>query len=134
MGDAKARRGRKPEAASAQKSSFIKVRVTESEKESIARSAAENGFTVSSFVRRRALGAPDRPACELAEMVRLRSELRYQGNNINQIAHALNSAMAQGRPGSALDSEAARSAAAVERIQADLARVLEETEMVFGLI
>lgn len=134
MEDSKAKRGRKSSAGSTKKSACIILRVTESEKDSIARAAAENGFTVSEFVRRRALGAPDRPARELAEMVRLRSELRYQGNNINQIAHALNGAMAPGRPGSALDSEAARSAASVERVRADLARVLDETERVFGLL
>ncbi len=134
MGDTKARQGRKAGTVASQKSTHIQIRVTESEKDSIARAASENGFTVSEFVRRRALGASDRPARELAEMVRLRSELRHQGNNLNQIAHALNDAMAQGRPGSALDSEAARSAATVERVRVDLARVLDETERVFGLI
>lgn len=134
MSEAKTKRGRRAGVASTQKNTYIQIRVTEKEKEFIAHAAAADGFTLSEFVRRRALGAPDRPACDLAEMVRLRSELRHQGNNINQIAHALNDARTQGRPGSALDSEAARAAETVERVRVDLSRVLDETERVFGLL
>ncbi len=57
--------------------------------------AAEAGLSVSAFIRAAALGdagprARRRPIVDAAALAKTHAELRRIGNNLNQIAHALN--------------------------------------------
>ena len=82
---------------------FIKVRVNSDEKASFEHRSLEAGLTVGDYIRRQCLDMqPLRKRRTTAvkektllmifhELAQLRTELHRQGNNINQIAYALNS-------------------------------------------
>lgn len=72
---------------------IIRVRVTPTEKESLDKAAEDAGFTVSDFVRVKAVNAVPRirkATPERAAFIHALSNLSKMGSNINQIARALN--------------------------------------------
>lgn len=64
------------------KNQFIRARVAEGEKDCIRRKADAAHMTESEFVRRAAM---DREVIVIEGMDELLRELRYQGNNLNQL-------------------------------------------------
>lgn len=72
------------------KASVIRIRITEDELGKIQQAADLSGVSVSAYVRNAALGhpMPKAPAPKINQDLFL--ELGRIGNNVNQIAHALN--------------------------------------------
>lgn len=73
----------------------IEIALTPEERAEIERRAADAGLSLSSFCRAAALGdagprARRRPIVDAVELAKTHAELRRIGNNLNQIAHALN--------------------------------------------
>ncbi|MBD2699477.1 MobC family plasmid mobilization relaxosome protein [Spirosoma sp. BT702] len=86
----------RPQKDGADKRDFtIRVRVTSAEKLSIWQMAADAGYTPSDFMRLRTMAAtqPLRrvPTPERELLLNVMAELGRIGNNVNQIARALNS-------------------------------------------
>ena len=83
---------------------IVKVCVTDAEAARLRARAAAAGRSVSSYMRARCLaGGEERvvPALDTRELRPLYQELRRCGNNLNQIARALNSFGPGAVPGSA---------------------------------
>ncbi len=89
--------GRKRKASQKRQRSFsIEIALTSTERAEIERRAADAGLSLSSFSRAAALGDPGpraarRPTVEAATLASVHAELKRVGNNVNQIAKALNS-------------------------------------------
>lgn len=92
-------RGKVPMSAEAEKDNRKKKRFsvcwTPDEYAEMTTRAAEAGLSVSAFIRAAALGdagprARRRPIVDAAALAQTHAELRRIGNNLNQIAHALN--------------------------------------------
>lgn len=68
------------------------VRVTAQERAAIARRARKAGLKTSEYVRRRCLGdaSPAAAPVDAGPLRALHTELRREGTNLNQIAHAVN--------------------------------------------
>ena len=71
------------------------IRLTAAESTAIASKATDAGMAVAAFCRAAALGDPGdrarrKPAADKAELLRLLAAVNRVGNNINQIARALN--------------------------------------------
>lgn len=78
-----------------QRRASIEIALTQEERAEIERRAANAGLSLSSFCRAAALGDPGpraarRPIVDAAALAHTHAELRRVGNNLNQIAHALN--------------------------------------------
>jgi Bacterial mobilisation protein (MobC) len=74
----------------------LTIRLADEEREAIDVGAERAGLTAGSYARQILLGAPAprqvrRPAVEKKQLARLLGQLGYIGNNVNQIARALNS-------------------------------------------
>lgn len=74
------------------KEKFIKVRVTNEEREALKRKAREAGLTVSGYIRRALLHAGGRNTVTIdtAPLLSLRVELHRHGVNLNQLMHFCN--------------------------------------------
>ena len=78
------------------RSTHITIRLSPDERDSIDAKAVRAGLTTGSYSREILLDAPPprqvrRPPVERQELARLLGQLGYIGNNLNQIARALNS-------------------------------------------
>lgn len=78
-------------AKSEQKATQINLRLSESEAKSIRNRAQASGLGLSAYIRRCALsGNAPSPVLDARDLKPLYTELRRCGNNVNQIARALN--------------------------------------------
>ena len=86
---------------SEQKATQVNLRLSESEAKAIRDRAQASGLSLSAYMRRCSLSddAPS-PALDARELKPLYTELRRCGNNVNQIARALN---AYGAKGASMD-------------------------------
>lgn len=78
------------------RTSHLTVRLTPDERAAIDAAADRAGLTAGSYARQVVLGAPAprqvrRPPVERRELARLLGELGRVGNNLNQLARAVNS-------------------------------------------
>lgn len=79
-----------------QRTAQHRTRLTPAEKADLERRAAAAGMDVAAFVRHQIFGTPGprvRPrqmTAELAELARLRGDLGYLGNNLNQLTRLAN--------------------------------------------
>ncbi len=78
------------------RTAHLTIRLTPDERAVIDNNADRAGLTSGSYARQVLLGAPAprqvrRPPVERKEVVRLLGQLGYVGNNLNQIARAINS-------------------------------------------
>jgi len=79
---------------------IIRVRVTETEKASLAHAAKESGYTVSDYVRTKAIGSKPQMPRKLPErqlVIAFLAQLSKIGSNINQLARASNRRLAAGK-------------------------------------
>lgn len=97
MSDDTEQRDDRKKDASQNRQRIIKFSVswTPEERAELDRRAAEAGLSVAAFIRAAALGdagirARRRPIVDAVELAKTHAELRRIGNNLNQIAHALN--------------------------------------------
>ena len=97
MNDDTEQKDDRKEDASQPRQRIIKFSVswTPDEADRVKTRAAEAGLSVSAFIRAAALGdagprARRRPIVDAAALAQTHAELRRIGNNLNQIAHALN--------------------------------------------
>jgi len=86
---------RKGASQTRQRKKTVQIALTPEERADIERRAAHAGLSLSSFCRAAALGDPGpraarRPIVDAAALARTQAELKRVGNNLNQIAHALN--------------------------------------------
>jgi hypothetical protein len=94
MDEAKAKKGRSG-SEKRQRTAILNVRLTPEEKAAISAKAAAAGLDAAAFIRRQAIDTPGprtrrRMAVDVAELARARGALGYVGNNLNQIARAVN--------------------------------------------
>lgn len=110
-------------AKSEQKATQINLRLSESEAKAIRNRAQASGLSLSAYMRRCALsGNAPSPVLDARDLKPLYTELRRCGNNVNQIAHALNSRGANGASGIEVD----RVLSSIECASAAVASALAE--------
>lgn len=110
-------------AKSEQKATQINLRLSESEAKAIRNRAQASGLSLSAYMRRCALsGNAPSPVLDARELKPLYTELRRCGNNVNQIARALN---ARG-VGGASSAEVSKALTALEGAADAVAKVLSE--------
>lgn len=104
------------------RSAQVHLRLTADEAAHMRARADASGLSLSAYIRRSALsgGAPA-PVADARELRPLYAELRRCGNNVNQIARALNTYGADG----AGDAAVARALAALERACDAVSEALE---------
>lgn len=107
-----------------QKGSRITVRLMAEEKAGIEQLAEAQGLTVGSYIRSSLLPkvktlSRRRPRADEAAIAKLYASLNRLGNNVNQIAHAMNAGQVQ-------------EAAALERIEAELIATLKAARLALG--
>lgn len=74
-----------------EKASIIRtVRFTESEFRIIKSNAENAGVSFAKYVRRMALGEPQFTVVDTDEVRKIRRQIRYDSNNLNQLTRALN--------------------------------------------
>lgn len=104
---------------------IVKVCVTAAEAARLRARASAAGRSVSSYMRTRCLASSEErvaPALDTGELRPLYQELRRCGNNLNQIARALNSFGPGAVPESAIESALGALGAATDAVAAALSR------------
>lgn len=105
---------------------IVKVCVTAEEAARLRTRASAAGMSVSSYMRARCLARKEGrpvPDVDVRELRPLYQELRRCGNNLNQIARALNSFGADAVPGSVVESALESVGTASDAVSGVLARV-----------
>lgn len=104
---------------------IVKVCVTAEESSRLRACASAAGMSVSSYMRARCLARKEdqaAPAVDVRELRPVYQELRRCGNNLNQIARALNSFGPDAVPGSVIES----SLSSVGNASDEVARMLSQ--------
>lgn len=117
-------------AKSEQKATQINLRLSESEAEAIRNRAQASGLSLSAYMRRCALSGAPSLVLDTRELKPFYTELRRCGNNVNQIARALN---ARG-VGGASSAEVSKALTALEGAADAVAKVLSESRAHRGRI
>lgn len=96
MSDASPRPRSKSGSQTRQRTAALLIALTPAERADFEARAAKAGLSLSAFARAAALGeagprARRRPIVDAAELASVHAELKRVGNNVNQIAKALNS-------------------------------------------
>lgn len=110
------------------RTSIIRVRVTETEKAGLAQAAKESGFTISDYVRIKAINSKPQMRRKLPErqlVVAFLAELGKIGSNINQIARGINRRLAAGKEPDVPAEVIKQSLNSVETLTEHLIEILE---------
>ncbi|MFC5357092.1 plasmid mobilization protein [Azospirillum himalayense] len=112
----------------------VLVRLDEAEERLLGERAASAGLTPSDYLRQAALGPVARvrlppPDPRVESLQRLLGELGRVGNNVNQIARALNVALKAGETPAPDGAAIADAAVAIKRIEREILATLGVEEM-----
>jgi hypothetical protein len=107
---------------------IIRVRITEAERTGLVQAAKESGFSVSDYVRVKAINGKPHMRRKLPErqlVIAFLAELGKIGSNINQIARGINRRLAAGREPDVPADVIKHSLNAVETLTEHLIELLE---------